>query len=172
VVNKQKHQFDVVFDCRGSGGKSHFADLRGVRGEILWMHAPEVHIQRPIRFLHPRYSLYIVPRSNQVYLIGASEIDAEDYSPISVKTTLELLTAVYYVHPGFAEARILQADTHCRPTLSDHLPQIRYTEGLIAINGLYRHGYLIAPTLVEDVLLYFNDGLNAVNYRNLWKETE
>lgn len=161
--------FDQVFDCRGLGARSHFPDLRGVRGELLWLHAPEVNIQHPVRFLHPRYSVYLVPRANHIYLVGASEIDAEDFTPISVKSTLELLTAIYYLHPGFSEARIIKSVVHCRPTLSNHLPLVKYAEGLICVNGLSRHGYLIAPTLVSDVLLYLKKGMNAVCYPQIWK---
>ena len=51
-----------------------------------------------------------------------------------------------------------------------HLPKIQFSKGLIAINGLYRHGYLIAPTLIDDVLNYLNKGLSNVRYPELWEE--
>lgn len=168
-VSHETHEFDHVFDCRGLGAKSVFTDLRGVRGELIWLHAPAVQITRPLRFLHPRYSLYIVPRPQNIYLIGASEIESEDEKPITVKTSLELLTAAYYVHPGFAEAHIIRSATHCRPTLSHHLPKIKATSGLIAINGLYRHGYLIAPTIAYDVLQWLNKDSRAIHYPQLWE---
>ena len=131
------------------------------------MHAPEVSITRPIRFIHPRYSLYLVPRPNHHYLIGASEIHVEDYSAISVRSTLELLTAAYYLHPGFAEARIVKMVTQCRPSLANYLPRIKYTQGFIAINGLYRHGFLIAPALVVDILNWLKT--NSKMYDDLWE---
>jgi glycine oxidase len=63
---------------------------------------------------------------------------------------MELLSAAYTVHSGFAEARILEALTQCRPTLKNNLPAIRITEkGVIEINGLYRHGFMIAPAIVD-----------------------
>ncbi|WP_094092188.1 FAD-dependent oxidoreductase [Legionella clemsonensis] len=163
------HPFDMVFDCRGLGAYSTFSNLRALRGELLWLHAPEVQLKRPIRFLHPRYSLYIVPRPGNIYLVGASEIEAHDYSPISVRTTLELLTAAYYVHAGFSEARIIKTVTHCRPTLSNHLPCIKFTEGLIAVNGLYRHGYLIAPALVEEILRRLHSHHRFIRYPEIWE---
>lgn len=172
IYEGNSQTFDKVFDCRGLGARSHFADLRGIRGELLWLYAPQVRIHRPIRFLHPRYSLYVAPRPHSIYLIGASEIESEDFTPISVKTTLELLTAAYYLHPGFAEARILQTVTHCRPTLSNHLPRIKFSDRLIAINGLYRHGYLLAPTLANEVLLYLSEGIEAVCYQTLWENID
>ena len=121
-----QYLFDMVLDCRGLGAKSAFQDLRSVRGELIWLHAPDVNMTRPIRFLHPRYNLYIAPRPKHIYLIGASEIESDDMSHITVRTTLELLTAAYSVHPGFAEAQIIKTVTQCRPTLSHHLPKIKF----------------------------------------------
>lgn len=167
-TDKQSYEFDLVFDCRGLAAKNVFSDLRPIRGELIWVHAPEVQLHRPIRLLHPRYSLYIVPRPDNIYLIGASEIEAEDYSDISVRTMLELLTAAYFVHAGFAEARIIKTATQCRPTLSNNLPRIKYKEGLVAVNGLYRHGYLIAPALVEEIILAIKNK-HDVQYPEIWE---
>ena len=167
ITDDKSYDCDMVFDCRGLGAREVFGDLRALRGELIWLHAPDVVLQRPIRLLHPRYSLYLVPRPGNHYLVGASEIEAEDFSPISVRSTLELLTAVYYVHAGFAEARILKTVTHCRPTLSNHLPRIQFSEGLIAVNGLYRHGYLIAPVLAEEIVRCLNT--NQQHYPEIWE---
>ena len=144
--------FDWVFDCRGLGAKTDIKDLRGVRGEVFWLDAPEVKLSRPVRLMHPRYRIYIVPRANGRYVIGASEIESEDRSPMSVRSSLELLSAVYSVHPGFAEARIVNQLTNCRPALGDNLPRIEQLDGLTRINGLYRHGYLFSPAIIEKAL--------------------
>lgn len=168
-TTQHTREFDWVFDCRGLGADSAFPSLRGIRGELIWLHAPEVRLQRPVRLLHPRYNLYLVPRPNRIYLLGASEIEAEDFSPISLQTTLELLTAAYYVHAGFSEARLLKTVTQCRPVLSDHLPCIQYNERTVAVNGLYRHGYLIAPTLAAEVVRWIKHGRTAQNYPSIWR---
>jgi glycine oxidase len=168
-IGKNSTRFDCVFDCRGLGAKKIFPDLRGLRGELIWLHAPEVNLQRPIRLLHPRYNIYIAPRPGSYYLLGASELETEDLSPISVHSTLELLTAAYYVHRGFAEARIIKTITHCRPTLIHHQPRIKYAHQFIAVNGLYRHGYLIAPALVEEVLRGLNSKQKEIYYPQLWE---
>lgn len=168
-TEKESHSFDFVFDCRGLGAKTSFPHLRGLRGELIWLHAPEVQLQRPIRLLHPRYNIYIAPRPDSHYLLGASELETEDSSPISVRTALELLTAVYYVHRGFAEARIIKTVTHCRPTLVHHQPRIKYTKQFIAVNGLYRHGYLIAPALVEEILRGLKSNQKDICYPELWE---
>ena len=95
--------------------KSHFFknELRGIRGELMWLHHPKIHIQHPVRLLHPRYKIYLSPRPDHIYIIGASEIESEDTSPISVKTMLELLSATYYIHPSFTEARLIKTMTNC-----------------------------------------------------------
>lgn len=164
------HQFDWVFDCRGLGSKTNFPSLRGVRGELLWLHAPDVHIKHPVRLMHPRYSIYLAPRPEQIYLLGASEIEAEDMSPISVRTSLELLSGVYYLHEGFAEARIIKSVVNCRPTLPDHLPKIRYTDGLVAINGLYRHGFLVTPALIDETFRLVTKGITSLRYPELTEQ--
>lgn len=151
-VEALKKEYDWVFDARGLGAKEDFENLRGVRGEVFWLEAPEVKITRPTRMLHPRYKIYIVPRPNERYIIGATEIESEDKSPMSVRSSLELLSAVYSMHSGFAEARIIKCATNCRPTLKDNLPSIVNEDKLTRINGLYRHGYLLAPAVVEEAL--------------------
>ncbi len=151
-VNALTKEFDWVYDTRGLGAQEYIEGLRGVRGEVFWLEAPEVKITRPTRMLHPRYKIYIVPRPDDRYIIGATEIESEDMSPMSLRSSLELLSAVYSMHSGFAEARIIKCVTNCRPALNDNLPQITYHDKLTRINGLYRHGYLLAPAVVEEAL--------------------
>lgn len=152
----KSENYDWVFDTRGLGANVELENLRGVRGEVFWLDAPEVNITRPTRMLHPRYKIYIVPRPNNRYIIGATEIESEDKSPMSVRSSLELLSAVYSMHTGFAEARIVNMVTNCRPAMKDNLPKIENSDRLTRINGLYRHGYLLAPAVVEQAL---NEGV-------------
>lgn len=154
--------FDWVIDCRGLGAKASWLNsqnpLRGVRGEVIRVHAPEVKLQRPTRLIHPRYPIYIAPKENDLYVIGATEIESDDLSPVSVRSSMELLSAAYSVHSGFAEARILESSTQCRPTLKNNLPEICISEqGQMQINGLYRHGYLIAPAMLDAALQMIDD---------------
>ncbi|NVK26342.1 MAG: FAD-dependent oxidoreductase [Gammaproteobacteria bacterium] len=153
-------QFDLVIDCRGLAAKHQLqndkAKLRGVRGEVIRLRAPEVNISRPVRFMHPRYPIYIVPKPNDEYVIGATEIESEDEKRPSVRSTMELLSAAYSLHKGFAEAEIISIDAGLRPTLMDNEPQISVTNGLIQVNGLYRHGYLIAPYVLNQIVLLLN----------------
>lgn len=141
--------YDHVFDCRGLGATQAWPHLRGVRGEVMRIHAPDVTLNRPVRLMHPRYRIYVVPRAQHQYVIGATEIEANDETPLSVRSSLELLSATYSLHAGFGEARILETRTACRPALPDNLPAIETHGHCTQINGLYRHGYLLAPALAQ-----------------------
>ena len=159
----QDCQADWVFDCRGLGARSQWPGLRAVRGEVLRLHAPGVDLRRPVRLVHPRYPLYIAPKPGNVFVVGATEIESDDMSPISVRSSLELLSAAYSVHPGFGEARILESCTQCRPTLPNNLPAIRQlSPRVLQINGLYRHGFLIAPAVLDAVLELMQKGQSVL----------
>jgi len=163
--------FDLVIDCRGTGASrknSHSAcaplsDLRSVRGELFQLFAPEVNISRPIRLMHPRYQLYIAPKQKGFYVVGATEIESDDDAPMTVRSAMELLSAAYSVHPGFAEANIRQHVSQCRPTFSDNQPKIIHKGSLIQVNGLFRHGFLIAPVVLKQVLTLVNNQINNTN---------
>jgi len=152
-------QADCVIDCRGFGARAEWPGLRGVRGEVVRVHAPEVALRRPTRLVHPRYPIYIAPKPGDVFVIGATEIESDDMSPASVRSTLELLSAAYTVHSGFAEARILEIATQCRPTLPDNLPAFRRPRpGVLQVNGLYRHGFMIAPAMLDMTMELLSQG--------------
>ncbi|MBU2869511.1 FAD-dependent oxidoreductase [Colwellia sp. E2M01] len=182
---EQSRQFDLVIDCRGTGASlknsrvastsnssstdssnkdcAPLTDLRSVRGELFQLFAPDVNISRPIRLMHPRYQLYIAPKGNGYYVVGATEIESDDMSPMTVRSAMELLSAAYSVHPGFAEANIRQHVSQCRPAFSDNQPKIIVQDSLIQVNGLYRHGYLIAPVVLEQSLAVITNFLNNTN---------
>ncbi|MBH2015581.1 MAG: FAD-dependent oxidoreductase [Burkholderiales bacterium] len=147
----QPLSFDLVCDLRGTGARSA-TPVRGVRGEVVWLHAPGLTLQRPVRLLHPRHRVYIVPRPGERVLIGASELESEDRSPMSLRSAVELMAAAHSILPELAEARILRLDTNLRPALPDHRPEVHTEPGLLRINGLYRHGWLLAPALIDDAL--------------------
>ena len=165
---KHSKTFDLVIDCRGTGATNKnsrhtcapLQDLRSVRGEIFQLFAPDVNISRPIRLMHPRYQLYIAPKGKGYYVVGATEIESDDDSPMTVRSAMELLSAAYSVHPGFAEANIRQHVTQCRPAFSDNQPKIILQDSLIQVNGLFRHGCLIAPIVIEQTMSVIRNYLN------------
>lgn len=148
-----------VFDCRGIGAKTNWSAVRGVRGEVLRLFAPEVSLSRPTRLLHPKYPIYIAPKENHQFVIGATEIESEDLSPMSLRSSMELMSAAYTIDSAFAEARILESAVGLRPTLSHHDPAIRQiSEHHYQINGLYRHGFLIAPSVIDAAIEWAIEG--------------
>lgn len=140
----------LVIDCRGLAARDACPTLRGVKGEIIVIETDEIKLSRPIRLIHPRWSLYIVPRAGNRFLIGATSLETES-GGVSVRSALELLTAAYAVHPAFGEARIVEFGSGLRPAFPDNLPRVTVnnSNNSISINGLYRHGFLIAPAIAE-----------------------
>ncbi|HZQ02275.1 MAG TPA: FAD-dependent oxidoreductase [Reyranella sp.] len=150
-------EFDVgaargtVIDCRGLAARDSLPDLRGVRGEMVVVRSRDVAISRPVRLLHPRIPLYIVPRGEGIYMVGATMIESEARGGASVRSTMELLNAAYTLHPAFAEAEILELGTGLRPAFPDNLPAVRRMGNVLSVNGLFRHGFLLAPSLAREV---------------------
>jgi glycine oxidase len=147
----------VVIDCRGLAARDTQPSLRGVKGEIILIETDEVELSRPVRLVHPRWPLYVIPRGGNRFMLGATSIEAED-NGVSVRSALELLGAAYAVHPAFAEARIVEFGSGLRPAYPDNLPRITVRKNKIAVNGLYRHGFLLAPALAELTLAYVQRG--------------
>lgn len=143
---------DWAIDTRGLGGRPNLPSLRGVRGEAVVLELPGHGLLRPLRLLHPRHRVYLVPRSGHELLLGASEIESEDRSPVSLRSAVELMAAAHSVLPALAEARISRLDRHLRPALPDNLPHSHHEPGLLRLNGLYRHGWLLAPALAQRLL--------------------
>jgi glycine oxidase len=148
----------VVIDCRGVFARNSQNDLRGVKGEIILIETDEIKLSRPVRLIHPRWPLYVIPRGGNRFMLGATSIEAED-NGVSVRSALELLGAAYAVHPAFAEARIVEFGSGLRPAFPDNLPRIAIDKQKIAVNGLYRHGFLLAPALAELTLGYIKRGV-------------
>jgi glycine oxidase len=126
--------------------------MRGVRGELVWLHAPGHGLTRPVRLLHPRHRVYIVPRPGDLLLVGASEIESEDRSPVSLRSAVELMAAAHSVLPAAAEARVVRMDVNLRPALPDNGPRIEAGGQRLRINGLFRHGWLLAPALLQQAM--------------------
>ena len=138
---------DVTLDARGLAARDRLADLRGVRGEMLVLRCPDVTLSRPVRLLHPRMPLYIVPRGDGVFMLGATMIESPRRGPITARSVLELLSAAYALHPAFGEAEVLETGADARPAFPDNLPRLRRQGATLFANGLYRHGFLLSPAV-------------------------
>jgi glycine oxidase len=157
-VSEPPQGADIVIDCRGLAAKDALPNLRGVRGERIVVRATDIAIARPVRLLHPRFPLYLVPWGDGLFMVGATSIEREDGGPATLRSALELLSAAYVLDPAFGEAEILALGAGVRPAFPDNRPRIIVKEGYIYVNGLYRHGFLLAPVLAELVAEYLATG--------------
>lgn len=146
--------YDWVIDCRGYI-EGQDRDLRGIKGEILLLENSEFKLGRPVRLMHPRYPLYIIPRPDNVFAVGASVIENsdEDDGLVFLRSAMELMSAAYSLHPSFGEAKVLDMSSAVRPAYLDSLPRIKVDrkQKYIRCNGLFRHGYLLSPIMGECV---------------------
>ncbi len=149
---------DIVIDCRGLAARDALATLRGVRGERIVIRSRDVSLARPVRLLHPRFPLYVVPWGEGLYMLGATVIESEEIGPITLRSALDLLSAAYALDPAFAEAEIVRQGAGARPAFPDNRPRIMASKGYIYVNGLYRNGFLLAPVLAELVQSYIETG--------------
>ncbi|RWI63638.1 MAG: glycine oxidase ThiO [Mesorhizobium sp.] len=146
--------FERQIDCTGMAAGD--ARLRGIRGEMLILHAPNISLSRPVRLLHPRFPLYLAPRANHHFMVGATMIESLSAGPITARSMMELLNATYSVHPAFGEAAIVETGVGIRPAFADNLPRVEREGKNIRINGLHRHGFLLAPAMARqaaDIIL-------------------
>jgi glycine oxidase len=148
----------LVIDCRGLSARDTQGELRGVKGEMIVIDTAEVELSRPVRLVHPRFPIYVIPRGDGRFMLGATSLESED-TGVSVRSALELLGAAYAVHPAFAEARIVEFGSGLRPAFPDNLPRISIDQQRISVNGLYRHGFLLAPALAELTLGFIERGV-------------
>lgn len=142
---------DRIVDCRGLSARDRIDGLRGVRGEMLLLRTDEIRLSRPVRLLHPRIPLYVVPRSDGHAMIGATMIESDDRRQVSARSAIELLSAAYALHPAFAEAEIVELCADARPAFPDNLPRIVEDGRVLRFNGLFRHGFLLSPALAGQV---------------------
>jgi glycine oxidase len=138
-----------VIDCTGLSARGVLKDLRGVKGEMLLLRLRDISLSRPVRVLHPRTPLYIVPRADGLFMVGATMIESDQPTRITARSMLELLSAAYALHPAFGEAEIVEIGTGVRPAFPDNLPRINWHGGTLYVNGLFRHGFLLAPSLAR-----------------------
>jgi glycine oxidase len=144
-------RFDHLVDCRGFAARDLLPGLRGVRGEMLIVRCTEVALSRPVRLLHPRIPVYIVPRPDHHFMIGATMLEREDSGGVTARSLIELLSAACAVHPAFGEATVMEMGAHVRPAFADNVPRVVRQGSRFFVNGLYRHGFLAAPALAREV---------------------
>lgn len=139
----------TVLDCTGLAARTALPALRGVKGEMLILRTREIALTRPVRLLHPRLPVYVVPRGPDLYMVGATMLESAQDTRISARSLLELLSAAYALHPLFGEAELVEIGTGVRAAFPDNLPRLMWQGNTLYVNGLYRHGFLLAPALAR-----------------------
>lgn len=142
--------YDWIVDCTGIAARDVMPDMRGVRGEMLLLRCRDITLSRPVRMLHPRIPVYIVPRAEHVFMVGATMIESENAGGMTLRSMVELLGAAYALHPAFGEAEILETGTGLRPSYPDNMPAVRRDGKRIYVNGMYRHGFLLSPVRARE----------------------
>lgn len=153
----------TLVDCRGIHAADRQPELRAVRGEMLILHCEDLSFSRPIRLLHPRFPCYLVPRPGGRFMLGATMVESDDASPISARAMMELLSAAWTIHPALAEARIVESGTGRRPAYRHNVPEVRYQDGVFSVNGMYRHGFLLAPALAQQLMQLLSQEAHHAN---------
>jgi len=150
---------DWTIDCRGLAARDALPELRGVKGEMLILRSEEISFSRPVRMLHPRRPVYVVPRGDGLFMVGATMIENEERARVTARSVVELVNSAFAIHPAFAEAEIVETGSDLRPAFADNLPRLLKRGRTLYINGLYRHGFLLAPALARRTAeVVVNDG--------------
>src|SRR5690606_3712229 len=92
-----------------------------------------------------------------VYMLGATQIESSERGRVTARSLLELLSAAWALHPAFGEAELLECGADVRPAFPDNLPRIERQGRLMHVNGLFRHGFLLAPALARMVANFLLD---------------
>ncbi|WP_298260815.1 FAD-dependent oxidoreductase [uncultured Litoreibacter sp.] len=163
IVLGTKAPAQVDLDC--TGASASVTDLRFVRGEMAILSCPEVAINRTVRLLHPRIPLYVVPRGEGVYMIGATMVESTSTRPPTLRSLSELFNAAFTLNPAFAEAAVIETGAGLRPAFPDNLPRLVKNDGRLHFNGLYRHGFLLAPALAVQAAQLILSETSHANHR-------
>ncbi|MBB2204822.1 FAD-dependent oxidoreductase [Gluconacetobacter takamatsuzukensis] len=142
---------DWVVDCTGISAENRLTGLRGVRGEMVLLRCQDVTLSRPVRMLHPRIPVYIVPRADHLFMVGATMVESESLASMTLRSMVELLTAAYVLHPAFGEAEIVETGVGVRPAYPDNVPAVTVHGHTVYVNGMYRHGFLLSPSRARRV---------------------
>lgn len=136
-------------DLNCTGMAAALPGLRPVRGEMVILRCPEIDLRRTLRLLHPRIPLYLVPRDDHHVMIGATMIESSSTRAPTLRSVHELLSAAFALHPAFGEASLVELGAGLRPAFADNLPRLIEQDGVLHLNGLYRHGFLLAPEMAR-----------------------
>ena len=120
---------DAVLDCRGFAARDELEELRGVRGEMVVLRTKDISFRRPIRFLHPRIPLYVVPRGDGLFMIGATMIESAARGPVDRPFGDRIAERRLCAAPGFWRSGNCRDARRCAPRLSRQFAARRQAGG-------------------------------------------
>lgn len=133
--------------------------LRPVYGETLRLAVPATHTastavsgpQHVVRALVEDRSVYVVPRGDGRYVVGATSREDHREGP-PAGSIYRLLRDAHRVVPDVLEMEVTEIVSRARPATPDQMPLVGYlSPGLLAATGTYRHGVLLSPTIAQTV---------------------
>ena len=175
-TNNGIEKFDLIFDTLGMG--SQVQKLRGVMGEVIFMTAKDIQMNCPVRVFSGRTPIYIAPKKNGQFVVGATVVEGYDNAKTTVEGVHELLSALIAYDSMFSSGEITEIKSALRPSFSSGSPEVTYSDKVIHINGMYRHGYLTSPAIINSVVkkVFKKDIFNNIQEKNdenylKWKGT-
>ena len=119
----------------------------------------EVELSRPVRLIHPRWPLYVIPREHNRFMLGATSIEARGRPASASARRWNCWARPMLCIRRLRKRASSRSVPGLRPAFADNLPRIAIEKARIAVNGLYRHGFLLAPALAELTLGYVERGV-------------
>lgn len=121
-----------------------------VRGEMIALEPPKYpFLRKTIRIRNKILgNAYVVPKKDRILCGATSEEQGFDPSN-TAGGLLDILRKCYAAVPGIYELRVLETWAGLRPSTLTRLPVVdrEADRPVYHINGLYRHGILLAPLL-------------------------
>ncbi len=136
-------------------------EVRPVKGQTLRLRlGGRPRLQRVLRATVKGSPVYVVPRPDGEYVVGAStEESGFDQQP-RAGAVYELLRDAQSVLPELSEAVLAEVSTGLRPGSPDNAPIIGAAgiDGLVHASGHYRNGILLTPVTADGVADLLVDG--------------
>jgi glycine oxidase len=126
---------------------SRYAPTLPVRGQMLALYSPEVHLRRVLRSGRG----YLVPRLDGRIVAGSTLENVGFDKRVTAGGMRKILDAAIELVPDLANAEIVETWAGLRPGTPDNLPILGPTdvEGLFIATGHYRNGILLAPVTAK-----------------------
>jgi glycine oxidase len=131
-----------------------FAPTHPVRGQMLALRNPKVHLTRVLR----SERAYLVPRLDGRLIAGSTLENVGFDKQVTPEGLFKIRDGVRAMVPALVDSEIIETWAGLRPGTPDGLPIIGKTsvEGLIVATGHYRNGVLLAPAtaaVVRDLIV-------------------